>query len=255
MLHATGTQDLNKMGGLMKFMPLTAITALVASFSISGVPLFNGFVSKWTIYVAAIQGSRSARYLGVCAVVAILTSALTLASFVKFFGVSFLSRSSTLVNDRAARRGRLEVGWKMQVPQVFLALACILLGVAPAIGFRLIQQALDASKQGFGIVMSATLPMSSDPVRGIGVFNGAARFAPLGFAAVLGVTFLLAYAISKVGAATRRAAQPWLCGYVREADCHRYVAHNFYGEIKRYFRWLGRAPRPQAGRSPAWKER
>jgi formate hydrogenlyase subunit 3/multisubunit Na+/H+ antiporter MnhD subunit len=255
MLHATGTQDLNKMGGLMKFMPLTAITALVASFSISGVPLFNGFVSKWTIYVAAIQGSRSARYLGVCAVVAILTSALTLASFVKFFGVSFLSRASAVVNERAARKGRLEVSWKMQAPQVFLALACVLLGVVPAIGFRLIQQALDASKQGFGIVMSAAQPMSVDPIRGIGVFNGAARFAPLGFAAVLGVTFLLAYAISKVGAATRRAAQPWLCGYVREADCHRYVAHNFYGEIKRYFRWLGRAPRPQAGRSPAWKER
>ena len=58
MLHATGTQDLNKMGGLMKFMPLTAVTAIVASFSISGVPLFNGFVSKWTIYVAAVQGSR-----------------------------------------------------------------------------------------------------------------------------------------------------------------------------------------------------
>ncbi len=63
MLHATGTQDLNKMGGLMKFMPLTAITALVASFSISGVPLFNGFVSKWSIYVAAVQGSGSAKYL------------------------------------------------------------------------------------------------------------------------------------------------------------------------------------------------
>ena len=52
MLHATGTQDLNQMGGMMKFMPLTAITALVASFSISGVPLFNGFASKWAICVA-----------------------------------------------------------------------------------------------------------------------------------------------------------------------------------------------------------
>ena len=47
MLYATGTQNLNKMGGMMKFMPVTAITAMVASFSISGVPLFNGFVSKW----------------------------------------------------------------------------------------------------------------------------------------------------------------------------------------------------------------
>ncbi|MGA2482092.1 MAG: proton-conducting transporter membrane subunit [Candidatus Acidiferrales bacterium] len=254
MLDATGTQDLNKMGGLMKFMPLTAITALVASFSISGVPLFSGFVSKWTIYVGAIQGSGSARYLAVCAVVAILTSALTLASFIKFFGASFLSRASTLVTEQAAKNGRLEVGWMMQVPQVFLALACILLGVVPAIGFRLIQHALDASKQGFGTVMAAAMPMTNGPLRGIWGFNEAARYAPLGIAAVLGVTFLGAYGISKLGAATRRAEAPWLCGYVREADCHRYVAHNFYGEIKRYFRWLGGAPRPEAGKQPAWRE-
>ena len=102
MLHATGTQDLNKMGGLLKYMPLTAATALVASLSISGVPLFNGFASKWTIYVATVQGSGWAGYLAVCAAIAILTSALTLASFVKFFGASFLSRTSALVKEKAA---------------------------------------------------------------------------------------------------------------------------------------------------------
>ena len=67
MLYATGTQDLNKMGGLMKFMPVTAVTALVAAFSIAGVPLFNGFVSKWSIYVAAIQGSRVRARISPCA--------------------------------------------------------------------------------------------------------------------------------------------------------------------------------------------
>ena len=56
--------------------------------------------------------------------------------------------------------------------------------------------------------------------------------------------FLVVRVLSKLGSASRRAAAPWLCGYVREADCHRYSAHNFYGEIKRYFRWLGGAPRP-----------
>jgi hydrogenase-4 component B len=254
MLYATDTQDLNKMGGLMKFMPLTAITALVASLSISGVPLFNGFVSKWAIYVAAIQGSGSAPYLAVCAVIAILTSALTLASFIKFFGASFLSRASTLVTERAAKTGRLEVGWMMQAPQVFLALACVGLGLAPAIGFRLFQHALNASQQGFGTVMAAAAPMTSGPLRGVWGVGEAARFAPLGIAAVLGVMFLATYGISKLGSATRRAAAPWLCGYVREADCHRYVAHNFYGEIKRYFRWLGGAPRPQPGKQPGWRE-
>ena len=63
MLYATDTQDLNKMGGLIKFMPVTAIMTLIASFSIAGVPLFNGFASKWSIYVSTILGSSNAKYL------------------------------------------------------------------------------------------------------------------------------------------------------------------------------------------------
>jgi hypothetical protein len=53
------------------------------------------------------------------------------ASFIKFFGVSFLSRTSALVTTRVASHPRLEVGWTMQLPQVALALACVLLGVLP----------------------------------------------------------------------------------------------------------------------------
>ncbi|MBZ5704316.1 MAG: peroxiredoxin family protein [Acidobacteriia bacterium] len=253
MLHATGTQDLNKLGGLMKFMPLTAITALVASFSISGVPLFNGFVSKWSIYVAAIQGSGSARYLAVCALVAILTSALTLASFIKFFGVSFLSRTSTLVRTKA-ETGRLEVPWMMQLPQVVLALFCVLLGVVPAIAFSLMQRVLQASRGGLGTLLANVAPMKTGLLTGASPLNSAALLVPIALTAVLGLMFLLAYGISKLGRAPRRAAVPWLCGYVREADCHRYSAHNFYGEIKRYFGWLGGAPHPHAGKKPALKE-
>lgn len=230
------------MGGMMKFMPLTAITALIASFSISGVPLFNGFVSKWSIYVAAIQGSGSAHYLVVCAVIAIVTSALTLASFIKFFGVSFLSRTSALVRERAAI-GRLEVPCMMQVPQLALAFLCVLLGVVPAIAFRLIQRALAASRGGLGTMLANASPMSAAPLRGLSELNSAALSAPAALAAVLVLMFLLVYRISKLGAAPRRAAAPWLCGYAREAECNRYVAHNFYGEIKRYFRWLGGMPR------------
>jgi formate hydrogenlyase subunit 3/multisubunit Na+/H+ antiporter MnhD subunit len=251
MLHATGTQDLNKMGGLMKFMPLTAVTTLIASFSISGVPLFNGFVSKWTIYVAAVQGSGSAKYLAVFAVIAILTSVLTLASFIKFFGASFLSRTSALVTARAAGHGRLEVGWSMQLPQVALALACVLLGVVPVIGFRLVQLALNGSSQGYGAALAKAAPMQTGLWSGVEKFQSTALFAPLVLALVLGLMFLVVRVLSKLGSASRRAAVPWLCGYVREADCHRYSAHNFYGEIKRYFRWIGGAPRPQRAEPPA----
>ena len=241
MLYATGTQDLNKMGGLMRFMPLTAITALIASFSISGVPLFNGFVSKWSIYVATIQGSPSARYLVFCALIAILTSVLTLASFVKFFGVSFLCRSSALVKARAEEK-KLEAPWIMQVPQVMLAGLCILLGIVPALGFRLIQHSLQASQQGFALALASAMPVKAGSLTGVGALNSAAVFTPMALAAVMGLLFGVAYGIAKLGSAQRRTAVPWLCGYAREAECNRYVAHNFYGEIKRYFGWLGGVP-------------
>ena len=235
---ATGSQELNHLGGLMKYMPLTAVTTLIASFAISGVPLFNGFVSKWSIYVAAVQGSSAAGYLAICALFAIMTSALTLASFIKFFGVSFLSRRSTLVIESAAKK-KLEVDGLMQLPQLFLAFCCILLGTVPAIAYSVMSQALNASRQGFGVLLADAAPMGSGALTGLDAINGSALFVPMALMIVMALVFLVTYVISKLGGAARRTATPWLCGYVLEADCYRYSAHNFYGEIKRYFKWMG----------------
>jgi hydrogenase-4 component B len=66
-LQASSTEDLNQLGGLMKYMPLTAITALIASLAISGVRLLNGFVSKWMLFVAGIEGAHFAPYLALFA--------------------------------------------------------------------------------------------------------------------------------------------------------------------------------------------
>jgi NADH:ubiquinone oxidoreductase subunit 5 (subunit L)/multisubunit Na+/H+ antiporter MnhA subunit len=263
LLWATGTQDLNKLGGLMRFMPLTAVTALVASFSIAGVPLFNGFVSKWSIYVGAIQGGTAlgalqggaaSCLLPICAVAAILTSVLTLASFIKFFGASFLTRTSALVAAKAAEaaqqrrpagaeeaggRRSLEVGWLMQGPQLFLAAICLLVGLAPALAFQWLQQALECSRQGYGMALANAVPLSSQPLAGLAGPGGGAVLTPLVLAAVLSVGFMGAWALAKLGGARRRAVAPWLCGYVGESEQHRYTAHGFYGELKRYFRWVG----------------
>ena len=254
MLSATGTQDLNKMGGLLKYMPLTAATALIASLSISGVPLFNGFASKWSIYVAAVLGSSHAGYLAVCAAAAILTSALTLASFIKFFGASFLSQTSALVKEKAAGQRRMEVGWMMQIPQVWLALICLLLGIVPAIAYGLIHRALAASPHGLGQALGQAAAARQGLWTGLSGIESHALFVPFALIAVLALTFLASWFISTLGAAPRRAAAPWLCGYAREAECHRYGAHGFYGEIKRYFRWLGGAPGPRRDKTASLKE-
>jgi hydrogenase-4 component B len=240
MLCATGSQELDRMGGLMRHMPVTGATALVAAFAISGVPLLNGFASKWSIYVAALQGSSVAFYLAPCAVVALLTSTLTLASFVKFLGVGFLGRRSAAV-VAAAGRGPLEVGLGMKLPQLFLASLCVLLGLLPALAARAGNAALSASPGGLGSALSGAGFAEGTAATGLEVLGGAAVLRPLLVLLVLGLFFLLARALAKLGGATRRVSPPWLCGYAEEADCFRTSTHDLYGEVKGAFRFLGGA--------------
>ncbi|MDR1732582.1 MAG: NADH:ubiquinone oxidoreductase [Synergistaceae bacterium] len=87
--YATGTRDLDKMGGLARNMPWTAGMFVVAAAAISGLPPFNGFVSKWLIY------ESSFRVHPFLPAVAMITSVLTLASFVKVFQAAFLGPAKT----------------------------------------------------------------------------------------------------------------------------------------------------------------
>lgn len=243
--QATGTQDLNKMGGLWKYMPVTGFTVLIASFGIAGVPLLNGFVSKWSIYVATIQGSVSAKYLAVCAIIAILTSAMTLAMYIKFFGVAFLSRQSTVVRQQAAAQGRLEVGMSQQLPQLIMAALCIVIGLVPGAVYQVLGQVLNTSRQGIAGKLADASGMTAGVTTGLSAIGGVGLYVPVVIAIVMAIAFAFVYTFSKQGGSTRKSGDAWLCGYAREEDCYRYSASNFYGEIKRCFGWLGGNPRPQ----------
>jgi len=58
-------QDIRKMGGLKKYMPITNITFLLACLAIAGVPPFSGFFSKDEILAAAFSKNPVLYYLGV----------------------------------------------------------------------------------------------------------------------------------------------------------------------------------------------
>ncbi|MDA4570740.1 proton-conducting transporter membrane subunit, partial [Escherichia coli] len=53
--HETGTRDMRKLGGLIRYMPGTAVLAMVASAAMAGVPLLNGFISKEMFFAEAIE--------------------------------------------------------------------------------------------------------------------------------------------------------------------------------------------------------
>jgi len=127
--YSAKTTELDKLGGLGKLMPLTYFSCLIASLAISGVPPFNGFVSKWLIYqglVLKIKNAVSAPELllgAFCLIAAMFGSGLTLASFMKLLHAVFLGERLNSAKDVR------EVPLAMWLPDVLLAVICIAFGV------------------------------------------------------------------------------------------------------------------------------
>jgi multicomponent Na+:H+ antiporter subunit A len=123
----TNKADIDELGGLSRAMPLTFFASLIFAMSISGVPPLNGFASKWMIYQGIIDfgiGSDLPNKLWILwLALAVLGSALTLASFIKLIGGIFLSRRKTELEKVR------EVPVLMWIPLIILSLFCIVFGV------------------------------------------------------------------------------------------------------------------------------
>ncbi len=127
--HRMGTTDVDKLGGLAKYMPFTFAACLIAALSISGIPPLNGFVSKWMIYQGLVEGG-SLIYI-IFLAVAMFGSALTLASFLKLLYGTFLGqpfRDNGMLKSKAHKEPS-EVSWSMIFPMMVLALLCIAFGL------------------------------------------------------------------------------------------------------------------------------
>jgi len=112
--YTTGTRDLKSMGGLREKMPVTAATSWLASMAISGIPPFNGFWSKLIIIVACVQAGR----IGF-AIVAVIGSILTLASFMKVQKFAFFGALNPKFENIK------EVPFTMRLSMVLFAIICL----------------------------------------------------------------------------------------------------------------------------------
>ena len=135
---ATGTRDIEKLGGLIKVMPRTALFFLIGSIAISGLPPLNGFVSEWltlqAFFLGALAGTAGTKiFMGLCAAVLALTGGLAAACFAKAFGVTFLAmpRSARAANAK-------EVSLSMKSAMFFLSLLTVIFGLFPAVIMKIL---------------------------------------------------------------------------------------------------------------------
>ncbi|MCR4282740.1 MAG: hydrogenase 4 subunit B, partial [Bauldia sp.] len=132
-LTATGTRDMELLGGLIHKMPLTAFAFLAGCVAISALPPLNGFVSEWLTFQAILLSPDLPQWdlkILVPAVGAMLalSAALAAACFVKAFGVTFLGRARSPEAERATEVDRYSTGTMF----AFAAL-CLLAGVLPGL--------------------------------------------------------------------------------------------------------------------------
>lgn len=173
-LHQTGITDLDKLGGLSKRMPHTTVLFLIGAFSISGIPPFNGFASKWMIYQATYMKAVESGNIGflLVTIIALVTSVLTLASFVKVSqSVFFGQLPKELENVQ-------EVPFGMRFAMGVLALLCVLTGLFPNLVSTYITQPAAEAVFSVGAYI--------DSAMGAGYTQGAMAAAP----AVPAVTFV-----------------------------------------------------------------
>ena len=128
-LHETGTTDLGKLGGLSKKMPHTTVLFLIGAFSISGIPPFNGFASKWMIYQATYEKAVESGNIGflLVTIIALITSVLTLASFVKVSQSVFFGQLPREYEEIK------EVSFGMRFAMCIFALLCVVTGLFPGL--------------------------------------------------------------------------------------------------------------------------
>lgn len=230
-LHATGTRDLDRLGGLARRMPVTGATFAIGALAIAALPPLNGFVSEWVLLQALVHSLPSssaavAVTMPVAVAVVALTGGLAAATFVKAFGTGFLAMPRSLEADAAHESPRT-----MQVGLVLLAGVCVTLGLAPTVLVRPLARAV-------GVLgpLAEGRPLRADGLH-LELAGIQATLSPLllAFGLLAAVIATLGVVRAVRSAPTRRGAETWGCGRSVQTARMEYTATSFAEPLQRVF--------------------
>lgn len=165
MIHALHTQDIWKMGGLLKKMPVTAVTFILGTLALCGIPPLSGFFSKDEILHLALEHNK-----------VIFGAALFTASLTAFYMTRALW-IAVLGPDRAApghakngHHDRHEAPMVMKLPLIVLAVFSVIGGYIGIPGFL-------AGEHGHVEPLNMTVAAISVGAALLGIFLGTALYS------------------------------------------------------------------------------
>jgi formate hydrogenlyase subunit 3/multisubunit Na+/H+ antiporter MnhD subunit len=228
-LNATGERDIDRLGGLIHKMGLTALAFLTGAAAISALPPLNGFVSEWLTFQAILQ-SPALTHWGLRLVVPAMGAALALAAvlaaaaFVRAFGIAFLGRPRSVAAAEAHEVDRFSL-----TAMFALAGLCLLVGVAPGLF-------IDALSPIAQAVTGAAIPaqtgqawLSLVPIAAnASSYNGLMVFLFMTVTALLGAGI-----IHRLSGRRLRRADAWDCGFPDASPITQYSGGSFAQPVRR----------------------
>jgi len=226
-IHATGTREIDLMGGVARRLPFTALLFGAGAVAICGLPPLNGFVSELLIYLGCFRGIQANGVVAAAHALAVpalaMIGGLAVACFVKVYGVVFLG-----VPRSEAHAARHEAGWQMLLPMVVLALVCGAIGLAPALLAGALQRA-----------SSTAFPLP-ETAAGAGLLD----LAPLTDVSIMAGVLLVLCGLLVLWYRRRLAGAPqsetvtWGCGYQRPDARMQYSSSSFAGLLTGLFAFV-----------------
>ena len=234
-LHATGTREMSRLGGLWRAMPWTASLFTLGAIAICGLPPLNGFVSEWLVYLGLFDATLShgqAAWAAIPAAIALaVTGALALACFSKVCGVVFLGAPRSAATEHAH-----ECGPAMRGAMLALAGACVAIGLAPILFWPAVVRAVAAWHPAWAGAAMPTAPLL------------ALTCCQLALAAVAAVGGVWLWRRAQRGG--MRRALTWDCGYAVPTARMQYTAGSFAATIVEWFAWVLRPARHEQALVP-----
>lgn len=213
-VHATGTRDLEALGGLAARMPRTALLMFPAALAVTALPPCSAFLSEWFLYRGIFASlSRGYPWSAALALVALaFTGGLAAVAFAKFYGILFLGTPRSSVVD-----GAQDPSPTMLVPMAILAGLSLVMGLAGVLLLPCLDRIVAGSAPGCGALLAQGL--------------GADLRILVGAEALLLVCGLAAYLWWRHCGALREAhpVRPptWDCAYAEAVPRAEYTGSSF----------------------------
>ncbi|NRQ01038.1 monovalent cation/H+ antiporter subunit A [Marinobacterium sp. xm-d-530] len=126
--HETGSRDMRKLNGLWRYMPHTAMLAMVAALAMAGVPLLNGFLSKEMFFAETLQQGSLGALSWILPVLATVAGIFSVAYSLRFIHDVFFNGEPINLPKTPHEPPRY-----MKIPVEILVALCFVVGIAPGL--------------------------------------------------------------------------------------------------------------------------